>query len=142
VTELEQIDRLRALPVIADVYKRGRIIWSADEKEAVLAYARYPRFANLYEHLTYWKRWGVNQYVVMKGTLDLHREWRLARTSPPRCLECGWTDFVALAVDNEGEPRSDTHPGCGGMFTFVKARKALRQKSLLWTTEGQRIGVG
>ena len=141
LTELERIDRLRALSVIANAYDGERKIWSPDEIEAVLIYARYPRFANLYGHLIQWKKWDVKQSVVMTNTLNLHREWRLARTSPPSCLACGRTDFVALAVDKEGELGADAHPGCGGQFTFVKMRK-VRVQRCLWTVEGQRIGFG
>ena len=42
--------------------------------------------------------------------------WRRARKSPPRCWECGKTDFLELAPDPNDRLKSFGHPSCGGQF--------------------------
>lgn len=138
---VEQMDHLLILPVIAQAYDDETKAWRADDINAVLGYARYPRLTNLYGTLTYWKKWNVRQSVVLLNTLNLHRGWRLERASPPRCLTCGGTDIIPLAVDHEGDPSPNPHPACGGTIRIVRTRK-IRARRLLWTTEGEVIGPG
>ena len=49
---------------------------------------------------------------------DFHAmlDWRLARTTPPRCWDCGSTDFLTLMSDPDDRPEPFTHPSCGGRF--------------------------
>lgn len=142
VTKLEHIERLQALPIIADAYVEERKVWTADDKEEVLAYTRYPRLAHLYDSFTTWKRWDVRQSVVMKNALALHREWRLERQSPPRCLACGGTDFVPFDADTQGKPLPSPHVGCAGTLSIEKMRVAHRVRRQLWTSEGESLGLG
>jgi hypothetical protein len=136
-----QMDRLLSLPVIAQAYDGEKKVWRTEESQAVLDYACYPRLTNLYEHLRGWKRWDGKQSIVMLNTLNLHRQWRLDRVSPPRCLTCGGIEITPIQTTPDGEPSVITHPTCGGTIYIARMEK-VRGRRLLWTTEGIAIGLG
>jgi hypothetical protein len=50
-------------------------------------------------------------------------DWRARRQSPPRCLECGSTNFMAMAAGRTHSGRSkwtlSPHPGCDGALTVL-----------------------
>jgi len=65
--------------------------------------------------------------------------WLETRQSPPRCLECGSTNFVHLperpkVVDNLFE-----HPGCGGTFHLTVQTFAREIGIPVYDAEGNRL---
>ena len=136
---LEHIERLQRLPVFDRVLDGGIVVWPHENKAAILAYVRYPRLAHLHDYLVNRRRFDAAPLVVMQNALALHRAWRVARTSPPRCLTCGDTEFLPWPVDAEGEPQSGEHPECFGHITFSQTLKS-RVPCVLWSIEGEPIG--
>lgn len=62
--------------------------------------------------------------------------WRRARRSPPRCLECGSTNFVALVRGPQGRLDSFSHPSCGGTFQRVSIFHAQLASHRIMNAEG------
>lgn len=141
IADLAHIERLQALPIIANAYDSSPKVWAEAEKEAVLEYLRYPRLNHLYDGISGRKKWNVKQSIVMKNSLALHHEWRVTRSTPARCLSCGGTDFDPFIADPQGEPSFGIHPRCGGTLSLIQVRK-VREKRYLWTSEGESIGIG
>ena len=57
--------------------------------------------------------------------LQGRREWRLARQSPPKCLECGSAGIVPFSQDENGDWRAIEHGGWGGRLGAGYAGRAL-----------------
>jgi hypothetical protein len=69
------------------------------------------------------------------GDLRQRRQWRAARTSPPRCIHCGTTDIVPL-------PLNRIVPNPGGPGTIEVQRVGFCSTNFnewYFTAEGQRI---
>jgi len=68
-----------------------------------------------------------------------HLKWLENRQSPPRCLECGSTNFVRIperwdVVDDYFE-----HPGCGGTFHQTMQSFAREIGIPVYDAEGNRL---
>jgi hypothetical protein len=57
--------------------------------------------------------------------LQGHRKWRLARQSPPKCLECGSASIEPFPQHEDGAWAAIDHPGCGGRLGVGYAGRAL-----------------
>ncbi|MBC8136131.1 MAG: hypothetical protein H8F28_09620, partial [Fibrella sp.] len=66
--------------------------------------------------------------------------WRRERCSPPRCLECGSTDFVPIPMlfDDE-EMEHFIHPDCGGNLIRTGGMFARESGYPLYDGEGKRL---
>ena len=75
--------------------------------------------------------------------LELLIAWRRARSSGPRCLECGSLDITPL-VQSETQSGYDKwtlreHPGCGGIVIVLQQPVlALDRRWLRYTPEGEK----
>ena len=75
--------------------------------------------------------------------LESRIAWRRARSSDPRCLECGSTEVMPLV---QSETRSgydkwtlQEHPGCGGVVIVLQQPVlALDRRWLRYTPEGEK----
>lgn len=75
--------------------------------------------------------------------LEARIAWRRARSSGPRCLECGSAEVMPL-VQSETRSGNDKwtlreHPGCGGVVIVLQQPVlALDRRWLRYTPEGER----
>ena len=78
-----------------------------------------------------------------KPKLELRIAWRSARSSGPRCLDCGSTDIMPL-VQTETRRGDDVwtlreHPGCGGVVTVLEQQVlALDRRWFRYSSEGEK----
>jgi hypothetical protein len=82
---------------------------------------------------------GVN-LSVLNGLLHVAAQWRLAlatRTSPPRCLECGGVEFVALPETDDWS----VHPAdpAKRVRGRINCHASMCEPGRLYDTEGRRI---
>ena len=73
-------------------------------------------------------------------------EWRDARRSAPKCLECGSSDIDHVgAIGSAPEPHQIAlkHPGCGGnlVVTTPEVRINIRTEDRLYDAEGRLLEV-
>lgn len=66
--------------------------------------------------------------------------WRQQRVAPPRCLECGSSDFIDIPMlfDAEGIEYYP-HPDCGGKLVQTKGMFARADSFSLYDAEGNRL---
>lgn len=75
--------------------------------------------------------------------LEARIAWRRARSSGPRCLECGSTEVSPL-VQSETRSGNDKwtlqeHPGCGGVVIVLRQPVlALDRRWFRYTPEGEK----
>jgi hypothetical protein len=78
-----------------------------------------------------------------KKELESRIAWRRIRKSPPRCLECGYTDVTPLVLtetdDGDEKWTSREHPGCGGIVTVLPQMVlSLDRRWFRYTPEGEK----
>lgn len=71
--------------------------------------------------------------------IDARIEWRKARISPPRCMECGSINIVfSEEYKRSGRMRFD-HPSCSGIITVKWLGESVNMLWYFYTPEGEKI---
>lgn len=71
----------------------------------------------------------------LERAIEAHR----GRQAPPRCLECGESDFRFLADPEDSMPESFGHPGCTGEMKLITSCHASPATYFLLDRNGVRI---
>ncbi len=69
-------------------------------------------------------------------------DWRRARTTPPRCWDCGSTNFLELTKDPDDRLETFSHPSCGGRFECRKEGHAMQMHARIMNPEGLEVIAG
>jgi hypothetical protein len=110
------------------------------EAEALAASLRDVETSGLNENEKSLAKWaGVDEDTALQEKLQDRRaalRWRLARRSPPRCLECGSMSIEPLFANPSSDHDYIEHPGCGGHFRVVRSWHGSQASYRILTAEG------